>query len=340
MSTTLDQPILSDKLVAREPAADVGRLYIAFVNLYFLGARGGPWTLVDTGLPASAALVRRRAAERYADRKPEAIVLTHGHFDHSGNALELARAWDVPIYVHPLELPYLTGRSKYPPQDPTVGGALGFMSRAFPHGATDLSGHVQPLPDDGTVPGAPGWRWIHTPGHTAGHVSLFRDSDRFLVAGDALATVDQDSPLSMFNLSTEFSVPPAPLTTDWGAARQSLEQLAALKPYTVGAGHGRPVTGAEIEDDLRHFLTIFAPPTGGRYTDRPAVTDESGVVDVPPAVPDPLPRQLMMAGAVAGGVYLASRLLRRGDRLEARNHRGGSLHDTAVTRLEDGAISE
>ena len=312
MGTTLDQPIRSDPLAAREPAADVGHLYVAFVNVYFAGARGGPWVLVDTGLPHAAPLVRRRAAERYGARPPEAIVLTHGHFDHAGNALALARAWDVPVYAHPLELPYLTGRSDYPPADPTVGGALGFMARAFPSHSVDLGTHVRPLPPDGHVPGMPGWRWLHTPGHTAGHVSLFRDADRFLIAGDALATVDQDSPLSMFNLRAEFSVPPAPMTTDWAAARASVERLAALRPHTVGAGHGPPVHGDQVAGDLQRFAARFTPPAGGRYTRRPAVADARGVVDVPPPVPDPLPRQLLVAGLVAGGAFLALRRGRRG----------------------------
>lgn len=195
MTTTPDEPIHSDPVAADEPASDVGRLYIAIVNVYFVGARGAPWVLVDTGLPSFAALVRRRAADRYGSgSRPEAIVLTHGHFDHAGNVIELSREWDVPVYAHRLELPYLTGQSGYPPQDPTVGGALGFLSRAFPHTGIDLGTRVHPLPEDGTVPGMPGWRWGHTPGHTAGHVSIYRDSDRFLLAGDALATVDQDSP--------------------------------------------------------------------------------------------------------------------------------------------------
>ena len=323
MGTTLDQPIHSDKLVAREPASDVGRLYVAFVNLYFLGARGGQWVLVDTGLPASAALVRRRAAERYGEgSRPAAIVLTHGHFDHAGNVIELAREWDVPVYAHRLELPYLTGRSDYPPQDPTVGGALGFMSRAFPHSGIDLGDRVRELPADGSVPGAPEWRWLHTPGHTAGHVSLFRERDRFLIAGDALATVDQDSPLSMFNLRAEFSVPPAPLTTDWPAARRSVERLAELRPYTVAAGHGAPVHGSHVADDLAEFARRFTPPSRGRYHDRPAVIDARGVVDVPPPVRDPLPRQLLTMGLIAGGAYLALRQSRSRMRATSASKRG------------------
>lgn len=309
MGTTVDGPIHSQQIDVREPADDVGRLYIGFVNLYFVGARGTPWVLVDTGLPHTSGLIRQRAAQRYgADSVPHAIILTHGHFDHAGNARALAEEWNVPVYAHPLELPYLTGRSDYPPQDPTVGGALGFMSRAFPRGGVDLGGYVRPLPEDGSVPGAPDWRWVFTPGHTAGHISLFRDRDRCLIAGDAFATVNQDSALSMLNLRDEFSVPPAPLTTDWGAARASVERLADLRPYAVGAGHGRPVYGHEIANDLQRFADGFTPPASGRYHAHPAITDAvHGVVSVPPPVPDPLPRNLLLAGLLAGGAYLALR---------------------------------
>src|SRR5688500_17349721 len=52
---------------------------------------------------------------------------------------------------------------------------------------------VQALPADGTIPGMQGWRWIHTPGHTAGHISLFRADDRTLIVGDAFCTTKQKS---------------------------------------------------------------------------------------------------------------------------------------------------
>lgn len=305
MGTTLDQPIHSEPITSREPAADVARLYIAFVNTYFLGTRRGPWVLVDTGLPHSSAVVMRRAQARFGDRPPEAIILTHGHFDHAGNALKLAEEWNVPVYAHRLELPYLTGRSAYPPQDPTVGGALGLMSRAFPTGGLDLGEWVRALPSDGTVPGMRGWRWLHTPGHTAGHISLFRETDRFLLAGDAFATVDQDSALSMFRLRPKFSVPPAPLTTDWKAARASVEKLAAFNPRTVAAGHGAPVRGEHVGEELRGFAERFTPPSHGRYSARAARADERGVVEVPPPVHDPLPRKVFVAGVVAGGALVA-----------------------------------
>jgi len=92
-------------------APDIGWLPISFVNVYFVGRPGGPWILVDAGLPGRANQIIEAAEARFsAGGRPEAIVLTHGHFDHAGSALPLAEYWDVPIYAHRLELPYLNGK--------------------------------------------------------------------------------------------------------------------------------------------------------------------------------------------------------------------------------------
>ena len=48
------------------------------------------------------------------------------------------------------------------------------------------------LPSDGTVPHLPDFKWIHTPGHTPGHISLFREKDQALIVGDAFVTVKQE----------------------------------------------------------------------------------------------------------------------------------------------------
>src|SRR5262249_21501064 len=81
-----------------------------------------------------------------------------------------------------------------------------------------LGDRVRPLPADGSVPGMPGWRWLHTPGHTAGHVSLFRDEDRVLIAGDAFTTVAQESFLAVLTQARHVHRPPAYFPTDWSAA--------------------------------------------------------------------------------------------------------------------------
>ncbi|MDP9426202.1 MAG: MBL fold metallo-hydrolase [Actinomycetota bacterium] len=297
-----------------EVTAGVARLGILFVNAYMVGAPGGPWVLVDSGLPLSAVLTRRAVAGRYgAGARPEAIVLTHGHFDHAGAALDLASGWDVPVYAHRLEMPYLTGKSDYPPQDPTMGGAIAQMARLFPHGGYDFGDRVRPLPDDGDVPGLRDWRWIHTPGHTPGHVSLFRETDGTLLAGDAVATMNLDSWTSQLTRKRELHRPPAPFTPDWGAAGQSVEVLAGLEPSVVAAGHGLPMTGPGVAEELRSYAGRFSTPRRGRYTGRPASADEEGVKEVPPPVPDPLPKVVAVvvtAGAVvATGIALGRRLV-------------------------------
>ena len=289
---------------------DVARLPIVFVNAYLVGEPGGAWALVDAGLPHTGALTKAAAEARFG-RPPHAIVLTHGHFDHAGSALALADDWNVPVYAHPLELPYLTGQSDYAPQDPTIPGAISFMSRAFPNSGFDLGARVQPLPEDGSVPGMPGWRWLHTPGHTAGHVSLWREADRTLVAGDAVATMDLDSWTAQATKPRLFDRPPAPFTPDWQATGESIRALAALNPEAVGAGHGQAITGPYTANDLHTYAVHFLPPAEGRYVPEPALADERGIVSLPPSVPDPFPLKVA-AGAALGLVAGALWRKRRG----------------------------
>ncbi len=275
-------------------------LPISFVNVYLVGEPGGPWALVDAGLPGRAAQIQAAAEKRFgAKARPEAIVLTHGHFDHAGSARELADFWDVPIYAHLLDMPFLTGKSLFPPPDPTVGGAMAFMSRFFPPNGMDLGGRVRVLPPDGSVPGLlPGWTWHHTPGHSPGHVSLFRGEDKMLIAGDALATVDLASLRHLLTKKQEIAVPPTPVTCDWVAARRSLAHLATLRPYTVAAGHGVPLSGAQVAGDLELFAEEFEIPRHGRYVSEPARTDETGIVFLPPPASDPLKKAAVSVGIV------------------------------------------
>lgn len=293
----------------QEIAPGVACLPLTIENVYFVGARGRPWVLVDAGTPGQQGRIRAAAQERYgADARPEAIVLTHGHPDHSGSARALAEAWGVPVYARTLELPYLTGRSKYPPGDPTVGGALAMLTRIFPSNVPDLSVVVQPLPEHGVVPGLPDWKWLDTPGHAPGHVSFFRPEDKTLLVGDAFATVNMDSLPSLLTKKPEISLPPPPITCDWPAADRSVQLLAGLNPAAVGCGHGRPLTGPHVAPDLNRFADGFAPPTHGRYVGDPAITDETGIVSLPPPAPDPFPLQaLITLLAVGAAVTWATR---------------------------------
>lgn len=292
----------------RRIAPDVGWLPISFVNVFFVGQPGEPWVLVDTGLPGRAKQIIAGAEARYgAGSRPEAIVLTHGHFDHAGNALELAEQWDVPIYAHELELPYITGRSAYPPPDPTIGGAIGFLSRFMPSGSYDFGLRVRALSGK-DVPGMPGWEWLPTPGHAPGHIALFRSSDRVLLAGDAFATVDMESWFGLLSGKQKLSRAGAPFNSDWQATRASVGKLMALAPTVAACGHGVPISDTKLPHRLQRFAARFRPPRRGRYVSHPARANEHGVVSVPPAPLDVVPfataASLIAVGIVLGAGYL------------------------------------
>jgi glyoxylase-like metal-dependent hydrolase (beta-lactamase superfamily II) len=288
---------------ATEIATDVAYLRTSISNVYFIG-NSHAWVLVDTGVVGYADAIKAAAADRFgADSGPKAIVLTHGHFDHSAGALELARHWNVPVYAHSLEFPYLTGKSAYPQKDPTVGGAMAFLSRFFPARTNNISEVLQDLPETGEIPGISGWMSIFTPGHAPGHVSLWREVDGTLLAGDALATADLDSWYGLIGQKPKISRPPSPFTFDWGAARASVRELANLKPKRIAAGHGEPMQGEGLAAELDYFADTFTPPAHGRYVVAPAEANEHGVVYEPPPPPDHLPK--IAVGVVAGMFVLA-----------------------------------
>lgn len=298
-------------------APSVACVPITFVNAYLIGEPGGPWAVVDTGVPGFAWKIVDAANQRFGrDSRPVGIFLTHGHFDHSGNARRLADHWNVPVYAHRLEAPYLSGRSGYPPPDPTVGGAIAMLSRVLPHNGYDLEDRLRTfLPaepgatfDEGPVPGMDGWRWIFTPGHAPGHVAFFRAADRTLLAGDSVATLNMESYLELAIKQQEVSTGGAPFICDWEKYAASLQTVADLEPVTLACGHGIPMRGGEVADDLQRFARHFTPPPHGRYVAAPARTDLRGVDSLPPKPSDPFP---YLAGATVLGITLALAVLPR-----------------------------
>lgn len=310
MQNQISLPVIKNNVPLFRVAPGVEGLQVIMVNVYFIShtdETGTRWFLVDAGMGQCAGRIKKAATHLFGENnKPSAILLTHGHFDHVGALADLSAEWDVPVYAHSLEMPYLTGRSSYPPPDPTVGGGLmALMAGVYPKKPIDISSSVQSFPADGTIPGLPGWQVLHTPGHTAGHVSFFRESDRTLIAGDAFVTVKQESLLAVLSQKKEIHGPPAYFTTDWQAAQQSVEILNALHPSVAACGHGKPMEGEALHEKLdllaRYFIEM-AVPKQGRYVNQPAFTNKNGVMVVPPPAIDPLKDMGKIGIAVLAGL--------------------------------------
>ena len=261
-----------------EVAPDLAYRRLAIANVVFYGVPGAgdrQWILIDAGVPGTTGLITGAAEERFGpNSRPAAIIMTHGHFDHVGALEDLAERWDAPIYAHELELPYLNGSASYPPPDPTVGGGLmALLSPLYPRGPVNVSQWLQTLPSDGSVPGMTGWSWVHTPGHTPGHVSLWREADRALIVGDAFITTAQESAYAVVTQRPEMHGPPMYYTQNWQQARTSVERLAALEPELAVTGHGPAMRGAEMRATLLLLARDFdrlAVPEHGRYVEDPA----------------------------------------------------------------------
>lgn len=254
----------SDIVPLEQVADDIYGLRILFVNVFGVRSGNGGWVLIDAGIGPSAGRISSWAREHFGDVAPTCILLTHAHFDHVGALKTLANDWQCPIYAHEEELRYLVGENSYPAPDPSVGGGLmARLSPLYPRGPIDARPWVHALPANGRVPELPGWVWIHTPGHTEGHVSFWRESDRALIVGDCFCTTKQESLFSALAQTPELSGPPAYYTPDWDLAKRSVVGLANMQPLFICPGHGQPMAGRHAAELLRaladHFDEIAIP---------------------------------------------------------------------------------
>jgi glyoxylase-like metal-dependent hydrolase (beta-lactamase superfamily II) len=295
-----------------EIASAVALVPMSIANAYLIGDAQN-WVLVDSGIPGNAGEIKQAAQARFGpSTRPRGIVLTHGHPDHAGSALELADLWNVNVYAHTLELPYLTGRSNYPPLDFTAPGAFSFMARFFPSRTVNLGGRVVAWDGDLARFGVAGWRTIETPGHAPGHLAFFRSTDSVLLAGDALTTMNLDNAIDLITRRQQVCRPPVPATYDWQQARESVCKLAHLNPSLIAAGHGVPIRDAAAQ--LLELANQFPMPEHGRYVREPARVDESGITYLPPKPPDRLMRATAGVSAALLAVGCAAVLLHKPDK--------------------------
>ncbi|HEX2030812.1 MAG TPA: MBL fold metallo-hydrolase [Actinomycetota bacterium] len=189
---------------------------------YLLEHRG-VLTLVDTGFTGS--LPRIRAAAGRLGRSLEDIrqvVLTHCHGDHAGEAARLREAFGTGLVAGAADLGVLEGRDPYPfAPNPVMRTAYGFLQR-YRRFTPDVL-----LSERAELDG--GLEAIPAPGHTPGHVAVWAPDHGALFAGDAAWNLGWLRPDWAW-----FSQDPA-------RSRETLHELAGLRPASLWLGHGPPV---------------------------------------------------------------------------------------------------
>jgi glyoxylase-like metal-dependent hydrolase (beta-lactamase superfamily II) len=283
-SVTTVPAFLRKAATPRDVAADVYWLPVRGTNVYFVRS-GAAWVLIDAAWANCGQMIRQAASALFGeDSPPSAIVLTHVHPDHDGAVLELVRAWGCPVYVPEDEFPLavagdLATIERY--ANPLDRGlilpvlrVLGSRRVASMLSKTSLEGVARPFSAHDPVPGLPDWKCIPTPGHSPGHVAFFRESDRFLLTGDALLTINLDSLWGWVSWGLHLNKPcvsAPPGFTNWSeeATKESIAVLADLEPRVLASGHGAPMLGDSVAGEMHAFASHVAGFTGAKPADVP-----------------------------------------------------------------------
>ncbi len=208
---------------------------LGYVNAYVLEEENG-LTLIDAGLRGN----ERRLWKAIAgiERKPSDVhhvLVTHHHADHVGSLAAVKKASGAEAYVHPLDAPIVAGEKPRPAANRAsiTGRLLGRLILRLPANKPAPVSADHEINDGDELPMGGGVRVIHTPGHTAGHVSFFVEGHGgVLFAGDAAA-----------NTFGRFGKPLLMFTEDMGEVKRSMRKLAALDFDTACFGHGRVLKG-------------------------------------------------------------------------------------------------
>ena len=197
--------------------------------------------LIDTGLPGQEEEISSALADAgIGVQDLNCIIFTHQDLDHVGSGAALVRQSGAKVLAHDVEAPYIDGGLR--PLKPTPE-----MLEQRPQ-MREMMQRLEPIDVDESLEDgerldlAGGIRVIFTPGHTPGHVSLYLEGPRVLVAGDALTAEEG-----------RLNGPNPPVTLDMDEAAQSVRRLAELDVETIVCYHGG-VVNEDANGQLRRVI--------------------------------------------------------------------------------------
>ena len=183
----------------------------------------------DALIDAGRTWDKRRIFAELDGREISLLALTHVHPDHQGSAKAVCEARGVPLACHADDVDAMEGRR--PIQEAATSNPVNRVVRALWEGPPHEVGRV--LRDGDEVAG---FRVVHTPGHSRGHVVFFREDDRVAICGDVIRNMSYATGLP------GIKEPPRIFTYDMAENRRSIRRLAELNPSLILPGHGPAVT--------------------------------------------------------------------------------------------------
>ena len=199
--------------------------------------------LIDTGSPGETdAIAAALAEKRIHMRELALILLTHGHVDHAGSAGPIRMNLPIPLACHVGDVDMVRKGENRPLQAIGLEAKIvkQMIPNEFPRIAPDVKFEENFRLDEYGVAG----EVIHTPGHTAGSVSVMLDSGEAIV-GDVLrggylgGTLMPTKPLTHYFAEDSRKIKP------------SLEKIMSYNPHTLYVGHGGPLSADAVRRYMR-----------------------------------------------------------------------------------------
>ncbi|SMO36317.1 Glyoxylase, beta-lactamase superfamily II [Chryseobacterium rhizoplanae] len=178
--------------------------------------------LVDSGIRSSYATIKKTLQKIPVYQH----VLTHAHADHQGCSDQICAEFEISLLCHPNEV-FRTETGMVTSDYPTPQHWIAKLQQKYWAG----QGHQveQTIVENDKIGN---FRVIETPGHSAGHISLFREQDGVLIIGDAATN------MNLLTTVPGLRLPPNIFTSDQQRNIKSLQKLAELNPAIICFGHG------------------------------------------------------------------------------------------------------
>ncbi len=186
------------------------------------------YLLEDVLVDSATRRAERRIMRQIANRTVSAHALTHAHPDHQGSSHAVCERLGIPLWCGQGDVPAMEHPGGVANSGPKTWAT--FVQRHFWVGPPHPVSRALVEGDE-----VAGFTVLETPGHTAGHVSYWRERDRVLIAGDVLNNMNLLTGVPGLHL------PPDAFTPDPARNRASARRVAELRPALVCFGHGPPL---------------------------------------------------------------------------------------------------